>query len=95
MLYILCGEPCTSPNSRDIYDEIEAEDPTTHYSPVADYPFFGERLIELQSYVRGHNFMALWYDRRDVSWWWTFWVRNKIHELDSILAIDFFKNRPL
>jgi hypothetical protein len=74
MLYILCGQPCTSPEASAIYDEIEAEDPSTHYSPVTDFPFFGERLVELQNYVRGHNFMALWYDRRDVSWWWTFWV---------------------
>lgn len=77
LLQIICGNHWQSSAAGHIWDEIEAEDPANIYSPTTDFPFFGERLIELQSYVRGHNFMALWYDRRDVSWWWTFWVSGE------------------
>lgn len=77
MLEILCGHGWEFEDARQIYEEIGAEEPSNHYSPIADFPFLGKRLAELQAYVRGHsphNIMALWYDRRNVSWWWTFWV---------------------
>lgn len=64
-------------DARQIYEAIGADDPSNHYNPRSDFPFLGKRLAELQEYVRGHSphtIMALWHDRRDASWWWTFWV---------------------
>jgi hypothetical protein len=83
MLERLCGHSCESDEVADIYIAIDAEDPSNHYNPIMDFPFFGKRLVAIQDYVRGHNphnFKALWYDRRNVSWWWTFWVRVHIHD---------------
>ena len=77
MLPIICGHHCESDESRAVYDEIDAEDPSTHYSPSQDFPYLGRRLEILQAYVKNHrpkSFWALWHDDRDVGFWWTFWV---------------------
>lgn len=79
MLQLLCGQSWDAEDARAIWQEIGADTASNHYSPMSDFPFLGKRLAELQSYVRGHsphNIMALWYDRRNVSWWWTFWVSS-------------------
>jgi hypothetical protein len=73
----LCGHSCDSEEARDLYYAIDADDPSSHYNPISDFPFLGKRLTDIQDYVSGHNphsFKALWYDRRNVTWWWTFWV---------------------
>ncbi|KAE8450803.1 hypothetical protein EG329_005716 [Mollisiaceae sp. DMI_Dod_QoI] len=77
LLLVLCGQHWESPRTRCIYEMIEAEVPSAHYSPSVYFPFLGERLLEVQRYVRGHKpntFWALWNDRRDTSAWWTFWL---------------------
>jgi hypothetical protein len=73
LLPILCGQSWNSWEAWQIYREIEAEYPS-EYTPMSEFPFLGTRLAALQRSVRGRSFMALWYDRRDGSWWWTFWV---------------------
>ena len=47
------------------------------HCPMADFPFFGRRLGEVQEYVRGCHpttFRELWNDKRDTLAWWTIWV---------------------
>jgi len=77
LLSKLCGESWESENARQVYDLIDAEDPSQHYDPSIDFPFFGKRLLDIQRYVRGYdpsNFWAFWYDKRNPSQWWAFWV---------------------
>jgi hypothetical protein len=77
MLYRLCAHGYESEEAREIYLEIDADDPSNHYNPVVDFPFLGKRLEGIQDYTRGSspdNIKALWHDRRNMSWWWTFWV---------------------
>jgi len=77
MLYRICGHGCESEEVREIYIEIGADDPSNHHNPAVDFPFLGKRLVFIQNYVSAHNpssFWALWHDRRNVSWWWTFWA---------------------
>jgi hypothetical protein len=77
LLSALCGESWESSDARRVYEIIEAEEPSLHYSPSTDFPFLGRRLLDIQKYVRGHNsnsIRAIWFDRRNPSAWWTFWV---------------------
>jgi hypothetical protein len=77
LLSTLCGESWESKNARQVYEMIEAEEPSLHYSPSTDFPFLGRRLLDIQKYVRGHNshtIRAIWFDRRNPLAWWTFWV---------------------
>lgn len=77
MLHRICGHDCESDEVREIYIEIGADEPINQYNPAVDFPFLGKRLGSIQEYIRGHNpsnFWALWYDRRNISLWWTFWV---------------------
>ena len=80
----LCCYSCDSDEAGDLYAAIEADDPSSHFTPIADFPFLGKRLTDIQDYVSNHNphsFMALWYDRRNVTWWWTFWVSLRLRPL--------------
>jgi len=94
LITVLCGQSGENTDSRRVYDEIGADDPSNHYSPVHDFPFLGKRLLELQDYVRGHNLTnlkALWYDQRNISWWWTFWVRATLNiEPNQPTFTDYF-----
>jgi hypothetical protein len=77
MLEVLCGRRWDANGALQIFDEIEAENPSSYYSLSRDFPFLGERLLDLQKYVKGHNpqsMVALWHDMRNPSAWWTFWV---------------------
>jgi len=86
----LCGYSCDSDEAGDLYGAIEADDPSSHFTPIADFPFLGKRLMDIQDYVSNHNphsFMALWYDRRNVTWWWTFWAVIIIGGVGLVLAL--------
>jgi hypothetical protein len=77
MLEVLCGRRWDANGALQIFDEIEAENPSSYYSPVRDFPFLGERLLDLQKYVKGCNpksIRAIWYDQRNPASWLTFWV---------------------
>jgi hypothetical protein len=77
MLEVLCGRVWDSNGAYEIFEEIEAEDSSTYYSPSEDFPFLAKRLLEIQRYVQHHrprSILALWYDRRNSTQWWTFWV---------------------
>jgi hypothetical protein len=77
LLLTLCGQSWHAEGPQAIYDAIGAEYPSPRYSSTIDFPFLGKRLLELQSYVKDHNpktLIELWHNKRDVTWWWTFWV---------------------
>jgi hypothetical protein len=86
MLLILCGKSYKSQEAREVYEQIDAdedpkEDLSVYYYPDSDFPFFGKRLLNLQAFVKGrhpHNWSALWNDRRNVAYWWTFWVNHGV-----------------
>ncbi|KAH7416707.1 hypothetical protein BKA64DRAFT_273793 [Cadophora sp. MPI-SDFR-AT-0126] len=77
LLDIVCGQSWESEDSRQIWNEIGAEDPADRYSLTEDFEFLSKRLMTLQRYVKGHNpsgFLSLWYDRRYPLQWWNLWV---------------------
>lgn len=76
LLPLLCGVSCDSDCIREIYDGLGKSDPFSQYA-VDQFPFFGKRLLNIQSYVKSQNppgIMALWYDERNPNRWWTFWA---------------------
>jgi hypothetical protein len=87
ILLILGSQGWESDEAQRIYDEIDAEDPINLYSPTSHFVFFGKRLLKLQNYVRrrsSRSLRAILYDRRNVLWRVTFWVRE-----DQLLATNF------
>jgi hypothetical protein len=79
MLKVLCGRRWDANGALQVFDEIDAEVPLVHYSPSRDFPFLGQRLLEIQRYVQGrrpNSIATLWYDKRSATQWWTFWVRD-------------------
>ena len=77
LLLTLCGQSWHAEGPQAIYDAIGAEDPSPRYSSTTDFPFLGKRLMELQTYVKDYNpktLTELWHNKRDVTWWWTFWI---------------------
>ena len=81
MLTLLCGQSWEDDAPRKVYTEINAEDPYDHYIPHVNFPFLGQRILEVQNFVKtrnAHRLSALWYDRRNISFWWTFWVRPPV-----------------
>jgi hypothetical protein len=79
LLITLGSQSWESDEARQIYDEIGASAPASPYSPTTDFVFFGKRLLEIQNYVRerrSNSIWALWFDTRNLQWWWTFWVHD-------------------
>jgi len=77
LLLVLCGESYLDPGAKALYEEIDAAELSPYYFPDTDFPFLGRRLLNLQTFVRGrnpHSWKALWYDRRSMAFWWTFWA---------------------
>jgi len=79
MVEVLCGRRWDANGALQIFEEIEVEEPSSHYSPSHDFPFLGQRLLDIQTYVerrRPESIASLWYDRRNVTQWLIFWVRD-------------------
>jgi hypothetical protein len=77
LLSTLCGADWESSEARKVYDLIGADHSSTQYIPSTHFPFLGQRLLELQRYVKGRNandILSIWHDRRSPTAWWTFWV---------------------
>jgi hypothetical protein len=86
LLLILGSQSWESDEARQIYDKIDADDPASLYSPTIDFVFFGKRLLDLQTYVRNHKPNSLrdfWGDKRNMQWWWTFWVTDDPFQLPA------------
>lgn len=76
MLYVLCGKSPTDEEARQVYEEVEANEPGNYYDPHTEFPFFGKRLLELQQFIQQyepHNVRSLLNDRRDYAAWYTLW----------------------
>lgn len=70
----LCGRPS---KSNKHLKAIDAFPQKLLYSADSDFPVFGNRLLTLQNYITAqspNSIKALWYDRRDVHRFWTFWA---------------------
>jgi hypothetical protein len=79
LLPILCGQSWESPDARQIFELIEAEVPATCYGPLAEYPFFGKRLLDIQRYVRAHHPntpYSNWYNKSSSSEMWSTCLYN-------------------
>jgi hypothetical protein len=88
MLLILCGKSATSEEARKIYTEINANEPANCYNANTEFHFFGNRLLELQQFVKQHqpqNVRALLNDRRDVAAWYMLW-NNQVRTLTFSLC---------
>jgi hypothetical protein len=66
LLEALCGKDCRNELT---YEKIEAPEIAQQYSARNDFPFFGERLVEIQQFVLKKSpgdWTTLWNDRRDL-----------------------------
>ncbi|KAL8692413.1 MAG: hypothetical protein Q9218_002564 [Villophora microphyllina] len=73
LLIDLCGKAPCLPNLID--DQSVTEQ--AFYNSVWDFPHYGERLTDLEKYIKAkkpHTIVDLWYDRRDTSQWVLTWV---------------------
>ncbi|KAK4197712.1 putative dipeptidyl peptidase iii [Triangularia verruculosa] len=62
--------PEKATDTEQLYDEIGAPDMRSIYSAQQDFPFFGDRLIALQEFVRllePSDYRSQFYDRRDLN----------------------------
>jgi hypothetical protein len=76
MLALLCGKPWTTPEARDLYDDVGAGAVRDTYDSNADFPIMGARLLELQQFVKDYHpttLTALWRDRKDPTAWFNIW----------------------
>jgi hypothetical protein len=92
LLHVLCGRSAETSEARKLYDEIDANEPTSNYAPHADFKFFGKRLLDLQDFIDQHrprNVRELLNDRRDVAAWYTLW-NNQVwaHVHDETRALE-------
>jgi len=93
LLVILCGERWNRPRALRVYQQIddgeEMGDVSNCYHST-DFPYLGERLLQLQRYVTAqqpYGWAALWRDRRNASTWWTFWAVLFIGGVTIILSL--------
>ncbi|KAH8591674.1 hypothetical protein B0O99DRAFT_654337 [Bisporella sp. PMI_857] len=74
LLKSLCGK---SYNKQGFYSTFEVGEAKAQYTASADFPLLGQRLLDLQKYMNERNpsdLRTLWYDRRDVLRFYTFWA---------------------
>ena len=102
MLAVLCGKSCTDEEARQVYDDIDANEPANYYDSNTEFPFFGKRLLELQQLIKQYqpqDVRSLWNDRRDVAAWYTLRT-NQVRTLmlscvdsrvDELVASDNFR----
>lgn len=86
LLQNLCCQPWYK---QTLYEQIDAPRVKLVYTIQADFPYFGERLTELQDYVEQQSpgdFRTLWYDRRDILRFHTYWAVIFIGGLSIILS---------
>lgn len=86
LLRQLCGRSCFD---NTFYAGIGGPRVKTMYSARGDFPNLGKRLLELQGYMNAQNpqdLVALWYDRRDVLRFYTFWAVVVVGGLSIFLS---------
>jgi hypothetical protein len=86
MLHVICGQSSNDEEARNIYDDIDANEPASYYNPHTEFPFFGKRLLELQHFIKQHQpqtVRSLLNDRRDISAWYSLWNNQVYPETNS------------
>ncbi|RDW64276.1 hypothetical protein BP5796_10778 [Coleophoma crateriformis] len=87
LLETLCGKSCIK---HDFYDELEAGASKNVYSASSDFPLIGRRILVLQDYMNAQNpsdLRTLWYDKRDILRWYTFWAVVVVGGVSILLSI--------
>lgn len=73
-----------------LYDDLELPDARSVYSAQLDFPYFGQRLIAIQEYIKlvqPYDLQTLWYDRRDANRFYTIWAVIAFSMLTLVLAL--------
>jgi hypothetical protein len=89
LLTRLCGLRANATGAAEIYVEIGASRVQSYYTPQS-YPFFAEKLLVLQAYVKEqhpHDLKTLWYDNRNKTNWWQFWAVLFIGGMTIVLSV--------
>jgi hypothetical protein len=79
LLPILCGKSCRTPEACDLYNDVDAGPVRDCYDSSADFPIMGQKLLQLQAFVRGYNpktLKALMKDRRNPVARYKFWTKQ-------------------
>lgn len=87
LLAELCGRDWSE---QRLFDELEGPTVKNVYSAASDFPFFGERLLELHQYIAlldPHDWKTLWHDRRDIARFWTVWAVIFFGVIATLLAL--------
>jgi len=77
------------PGAADIYAEIKASTIQRYYTEQS-YPFFAEKLLLLQAFVKEqhpYDWNTLWHDHRNATNWWQFWAVMFIGGMTIILSV--------
>ncbi|KAN0114719.1 hypothetical protein V8E51_004263 [Hyaloscypha variabilis] len=92
LLPALCGSNWESNDqAKHVYKSLGADDPSP-LLPSTQFPFLGQRLLDLQMYVKRHkphDFRSLWHDKRDSLSWWTFWAVVILSGVTLLLTVVF------
>jgi hypothetical protein len=83
LLFTICGKSSASVEVRNVFDEIDCSIQASTYTARTEFPFLGQRLLELQEFAKrhqAHDLITLFRDRRDMSSWITLWS-NQVRQL--------------
>ncbi|KAL3422643.1 hypothetical protein PVAG01_06799 [Phlyctema vagabunda] len=75
LLGILCGQKWTSSVPKAIYHQLNANPLSSTYA--SEFPLLGKRLYDLHEFVQRqqpNTLRDLWFDRRDITKWYTLWA---------------------
>ncbi|KAH8602771.1 hypothetical protein B0O99DRAFT_9013 [Bisporella sp. PMI_857] len=89
LLQVLCGKSSTAGEGRAFYEEIDANEPSTYYNARNDFPFLGNRLVELQHFVKQHQPQSISLLPRGVRGVGTRWNRQIVLFFASLLSLLF------
>jgi hypothetical protein len=80
LLWILCTKKGNSPELKQLLSLLDGEEDSPRYS-FEDFPFLGERFLQLQTFVEGHKpttWSLLWNDRTDARQFWAIWTAGAV-----------------
>jgi hypothetical protein len=87
LLRDLCG---SSHKNRRLFDCVNAFPAKIVHSAHSDFPYLGRRLVKLHQFVINQDprdWTALWYDRRDLNRFYTFWAVVLVGGMSLIFSI--------
>jgi hypothetical protein len=89
----LLKELCSTTHCHETLSNILSDAPPRAkpvYSARSDFPFLGERILQLQDFIEMQDpsdLMTLWFDRRDVLRFYTFWAVVFVGGLSILLSV--------